>query len=457
MSVRDHFAAGSFRDPHARLSLRSGRLTRTLDPVGAADYSQAVATGVLPQLIEHGSVVETWATATDEDVTIESRIIPGVVYPAEWSFSMLQDAAVLTLDITDAALAAGMQLKDASAFNVVFDGCRPVFVDIGSFEDDYSGFWPGYGQFVDHFLMPLMLAAYRDIPIASVLRSSLDGASVTDYAGAFRLLDSFRPGVFKHVRLRSATERRAKSYGKEKRSELRTGTRLPREVVAANVRSMRKLVGRLNVNYRSEWVDYSDDTPYTEATETEKARLVEALAAASGGGALAWDVGANDGTYTEILARHFDRVIAMDGDAGAIDRLYRRLRATEVGGRITPAVVDITDPPAGRGWANRERPGLYERSSPDLASWLAIVHHLSITAGVPLPMVVDQIYATSPMAIVEWIDVSDPQVELLLAGYRERDRTYSREVFVEAILAGGEILRQERVNATRSLLLVRRT
>ena len=74
--------------------------------------------------------------------------IPFVSYPYEWSFGMLQDAALLQLDLLLAALDEGLILKDSSAYNVQWRGTRPVFIDVSSFEPLRPGQpWVGYQQF----------------------------------------------------------------------------------------------------------------------------------------------------------------------------------------------------------------------------------------------------------------------------------------------------------------------
>ena len=70
---------------------------------------------------------------TDPWVTVlRHQTIPVVSYPYEWCFSMLQDVALLQIDLLLAALDEGMTLKDATPFNIQWIGTRPVFIDIGS-------------------------------------------------------------------------------------------------------------------------------------------------------------------------------------------------------------------------------------------------------------------------------------------------------------------------------------
>lgn len=450
---------GSFRDRHARVHVVDDRVIRVFSQDGRRGWDAAVSSGLVEQLngdallISSSEGVAPDRFGLEGALAVESELIEPITYPSEWSFEMLRDAALLTLDVTDAALARGLELKDASGFNVVFDGCRPVFVDLGSFDAGYSGHWRGYAQFVDHFLVPLMLTAYRGVPFQSYLRGHLDGIPIAHAARFLTGRSRFRRGVLKHVVLRSMVEGRTREYGASERGRLRSGAALPVEVTRRLVAGMRALVERLEDRGSSEWEHYGDDVPYSAEDHATKRKIFGEMVEQSGGGALAMDVGANDGTFADLLAEHHQRVLALDIDERAVDRNYRDRRSTERGSRIVPAVVDIADPPGGRGWAGRERLALADRARPSLASWLAVVHHLSITGGVPLELVGHQIVATSPRSVVEWIDPEDPQVELLMAGMPEGTRDYRKE----ALLAGfgsASVVRQESVSTTRSLLLV---
>ena len=308
-------ADGSFRDPAAKLHLVDGRLLRVLHERAANDWWTAVESGLIDGLLSKGWLVNTREVESPEtfdlqgEMTLESELIHPVTYPSEWSFSMLQDAALLTLDVTLAALEAGMELKDASSFNVVFDGVTPRFVDIGSFAASFSGFWRGYAQFVDHFLAPLLLEAYRGVPFQRYLRGHLDGIPVLELGRMLGLRDTFRAGVFRHVRLRAAVEKRTARYDADRRSSTRTSTTLPVEVVVATIKKMRKLVAKLETSGRaSEWSDYMEKLPYSADEHDRKRQVFGAMVERSGGGGLAWDVGANNGTFSEIIAERFDRV-----------------------------------------------------------------------------------------------------------------------------------------------------
>jgi hypothetical protein len=122
---------------------------------------------------------------------------------------MLRDAALLTLDVQAEAAAAGFTLRDASAFNVLFDGARPVLIDHLSFEPATPGApWPAYRQFCEHFLAPLALMARRDVRLGSLLRSHLDGIPLNLAARLLPWRSRFSPGLGAHIHLHARSQRR---------------------------------------------------------------------------------------------------------------------------------------------------------------------------------------------------------------------------------------------------------
>ena len=107
---------------------------------------------------------------------LEHDRIALITYPYEWSFSMLADAAILTLDIQMALLGAGYSLKDASAYNVQFLNSRPIFIDVTSLERPRRlDIWFALGQFQRMFLFPLLLAGRCGWDFKSYFLANLDG------------------------------------------------------------------------------------------------------------------------------------------------------------------------------------------------------------------------------------------------------------------------------------------
>ena len=454
--------SGSFRDPGSRVFYRDGRVLRGLAADAAGIDQAARQSGLMQHLVDQGWFVDNWLV---DDVTppigipsaaiVESQRLPLINYPAEWSFSMLRDAALVTLDANLAALARGFILKDASAFNVVFVGPKPTIIDIGSIDRfGEKGIWTAYGQFCDHFLAPLMLEAYAGVPFQRMLLGVVDGIPIDDLNRILRGRSGVHKGVLTHIRLRSLLERRAAAMKTESRRNIGK-VALPASAIAANMRKMRDLVASFESAASSTWADYEDALPYELDSTQAKADFVKAAAAAAQSHDLAVDVGANAGLFTKILGEQFDRVIGIDNDAGAVDALYAT--AAKAGlHNLTPLVVDITNPPAAFGWRGIERAAFIDRVEPSFATWLAVVHHLCLGLGLPLEQVTRLIYEFSPESVVEFVADSDPMAQRISASRTTELSPYTRDEFERHAQAGGKIVTRTEVTGTRTMYHLRR-
>ena len=82
---------------------------------------------------------------------------------------------------------------------------------------------------------------------------------------------------------------------------------------------------------------------------------------------------------------------------------------------ILPLVMDLVDASPGLGWRGSERRSFEARAEPDLVLSLALIHHLSISANVPLPMVVDWLADFGAPGVTEFVHRDDPMTKKLLA------------------------------------------
>jgi ribosomal protein L11 methylase PrmA len=186
------------------------------------------------------------------------------------------------------------------------------------------------------------------------------------------------------------------------------------EVTKATVKNLAKLVDGLEVARRgTTWSDYRETCSYSDADAQAKQAFVRS-ALAAGESRLVLDLGANDGAYSRLAAGMADYVVAVDGDEMVIDGLYRQLGA-EGNERILPLVMNLVDPSGGLGWRNRERAPFAQRIRPDVMLALALVHHLSIGANVPLREVVSWLASFGGRLVVEFVHAADVQVSRLLA------------------------------------------
>jgi SAM-dependent methyltransferase len=344
--------------------------------------------------------------------------MPFVSYPYEWPFSLLKRAALLQLGLLATAVRAGLMLKDGTPYNVQFRGTEPVFIDIGSFERLRAGEpWPGYRQFCQLQLYPLMLQSWRGLPYHPWLRGALEGVTPEEMVRLLSLRDRLRRGVTTHVVLHARLASRYAARPRNVRSELRQAG-FGQELVLANASRLERLVARLEWSGVSEaWGDYGATNTYSDADAEEKATFVR-TASEEIRPEVVWDLGCNDGTYARVAAESAGYVVAMDGDHAVVDRLAREL-VDEGSTTILPLVVDLADPSPARGWRGAERRTLEERGRPNLTLALALVHHLAITRNVPLSELCDWLAELGGSLVVEWVEPDDPMARRLLDAKRE--------------------------------------
>jgi len=441
--------AGSFRDRDGRIYRSEGRIFRGLSPRALAAFDTLTQTRFYSKYLDEGKLIGS-CRLESADVPLPEGIreqwagflehprIPIISYPYEWTFGMLRDAAALQLELVEAALLENMSLKDATAYNIQFIAGKPVFIDIASFEPQEVGApWAGYRQFCELFLFPLMLQAYKRLDFQPFLRSRLDGVSVQTAAGLFGLRDRFRRGVLSHVWLQAKLERRYGRTEQNVKSKLKSAG-FNREMILANVRKLRRLVDRLEwQDGESEWGHYEALHNYSDEDHRRKEAFVDESIAASGA-QVVWDLGCNTGQFSKIAARHADQVLAMDLDHLSVERLYRDIRHDGLE-NILPLVQNIADPSPKQGWRLQERSDLPGRSQPDLVLCLALIHHVVITANIPLAEFVDWLADLGPNLVIEYVSRKDDKVQALLRNKVDLYSDYSRESLEAALRRRFEI------------------
>jgi len=445
--------SGSFRDRDGRIYRVDGRIFRGLSAGALADFEklqakkfyahslgqgQLVGSELLPrsQVPLPAAELERWAGF------LEHQRVPVVSYPYEWTFGMLRDAALLQLELVEAAIKEDMTLKDATPYNIQFVAGRPVFIDIPSFETLQAGApWAGYRQFCEMFLFPLMLQSYKGIPFQPLMRGSIDGVGVQMAARLFGWRDRFRGGVLSHVWLQSKLDRRYGNSSQDVRTDLKSAG-FGKELILANVRKLRKLVGKLEwQGADSEWGAYEAFHNYSAEDHSLKESFIDESVAASAAECV-WDIGCNTGQFSKIAARHADRVLAMDLDHFAVERLYREVRAEDINNILT-LVQNVADPSPNWGWRNRERTDLSSRARPDLVLCLALIHHVVISANVPLDEFIGWLAELSDQLVIEYVSRKDDKVQTLLRNKEDKYTDYSRERLEQALRRHYEIRREQ--------------
>jgi hypothetical protein len=102
-----------------------------------ADVAKVIfESGLIQELIEKKYFVNTHISNLNFEtfeLVLEHEIIKTIVYPREWTFSMLKDAAILILNINEVAKKYKFKTIDCHVCNVLFKNSNPIYVDFGSF------------------------------------------------------------------------------------------------------------------------------------------------------------------------------------------------------------------------------------------------------------------------------------------------------------------------------------
>jgi len=454
----DRTVPGSFRDPSGFVFVRNGILYRQVNQSYRDHYDRLMQGGLYAALVESSAMVAheevDAAPARPETAhrVLKPEMVPLVSYPYEWCPAQLRDAALLTLEIQQKAVAHGMSLKDASAFNIQFLHGRPVFIDTLSFEPYEEGRpWVAYRQFCEHFLAPLALAVHRDVRLLGLLRVHLDGVPLDLTSSLLPFGTRFNPALLAHVHLhaksQSAHAGEAVSPARGRMSKLAYMGLM--DQLASCVKG---LVWR---HGKTVWGDYYDDTNYSDEAFERKRAQVGAMIERVGPSGV-WDLGGNTGVFSRLASDRGIPTVCFDMDPLAVERNYLEVKRRKER-HLLPLVLDLTNPTPALGWMNRERNDLTSRGTPDLALALALVHHLAIGNNTPLPMIADFFSGIAPHLVIEFVPKADSQVKRLLASREDVFTDYHADGFEAAFATRYTIEAREPIAGTeRTLYHMRR-
>jgi len=415
--------AGSFRDPSGRVYELDGRILRTVADHFAADFDFVESTSFFQRLIANRSLLPfqkvdptiLGSLANNFKYMLEVPRLRFISYPYEWPFPALKAAALLHLEIHLAALEYGVTLSDASAYNIQFQGTRPIFIDHLSFRRYRPGeIWAGHRQFCEQFLNPLLLRAFFGIPHNAWYRGTQEGIKAQELSRLLKWRHRLSWTVLTHVLLQSFFQRSVENNSVELKKEILSSTALPLPSFRRLLKKLHSWISKLHPADRAKtiWQDYTRTQSYSSAEAESKRRFVADFVEKEKSKSI-WDLGCNTGDYSiAALQAGAEYAVGFDYDQGALESAFAR--AGEKNLAFQPLFFDAANPSPNQGWNEKERSGLQARASADAVVALAFVHHLAITRNFPLEELLDWIINLAPAGIMEFIPKSDPMVQSLL-------------------------------------------
>lgn len=435
----------SFRDPSGFLFHGDdGQLYRQINRQYQPDFELFERSGLYDELVSRGALVPHEVASGVAPLTadgvciIRPRRLEFISYPYEWAFSALKDAALLTLDIQLRAMKRGMQLKDASAYNVQFAGYQPLLIDTLSFEKlSENRPWKAYGQFCRHFLAPLALMSKTHIDLGFLLRDYIDGIPLDVASRILPWRTRTKFGMLLHLHWHGrmiAKHQVTQLRGQAKPFDgpaARDTIHMPTNRLRALLENLRATVASLKPpGGNTEWADYYEDNSYSDQAVREKRELVARFLAAAHSRTV-WDLGANTGVFSRLACEQGAFVCAFDIDPSCIEAAYQHAQQKRLA-NFLPLRMDLTNPSPALGWAHQERDSLCERGPADTVMALALIHHLAISNNVPLRTVAEFLRQLCKTLIIEFVPKNDPQVRRLLQNREDIFNHYHQNGFEEA-------------------------
>ena len=457
MSASAVLDPGSFRDPDGRVFRIGEKVFRSVTGSAARNFARAEEAGVMRKLVDRGQLVD-FTDVTEQaskvgieqaDVILSHPQIPFISYPYEWSFSLHKAAALAHLDLHLELLSEDFTLVDATAYNMQFDGTRPVHIDhlsIRPYED--GEIWAAHRQFCMQFLNPLLMWSMLDLQPNHWFRGSLEGIAPEDLAKLVPLRKRLNWTVLTHVIAQATLQNRSvqSTTGSSRYRE----ARLPRSSFEGMLRGLRGAIAKMEVpSHKTVWGEYANNTSYAAPEAEAKHDLVkEAVAAIKPG--LLYDIGCNTGDYSKsALEAGAGKVIGFDFDHGALEIAFKRAQLEQLD--LLPLWLDAANPSPSQGWGEAERMGLSKRAKPDALLALAFIHHIAIGRNVPLDMAVDWLVSLAPAGVIEFPHKEDPMVQLLLSQRPDIFPDYHNDTFANLLSQRAQIVKAVDVLPTRTL------
>jgi ribosomal protein L11 methylase PrmA len=451
-------APGSFRDPQGQV-IEAGDVVYRALYAPLAKFPETWSTpGPLSALVSAGKL---WPSrplpAADAPAALRDfaasavgflehpRLDP-ITYPFEWPFELLRRAALLHLDVHEAALAQNLTLADGYAYNVQFQGTRPVFIDALAFMPCVeTEAWAGYSQFCESFLNPLLLMALGSRAAQDIYRARIRGIETRTVARELGWWGSLRRGVTVHVMLGAMSEGRVTNGSGRRPAASRAGLQLL-------LRDLRRVISKLALPAeRDDWSGYELNNSYAAEEKAKKLSAVREFVA-SMQPKLLLDIGCNAGEYSEAaLSAGAARAVGFERDAGAIDRAVKR--ADRLERPFLPLQLDIRNLSPAQGWQLSERTSLPQRLQADALLCLALIHHLVLGEGAPLSVALPAIVALAPRGVIEFVPRDDPMALRISGAAGRTHHPYDYDTFIAELSRLATVGRQWPLTTTGRVLV----
>ena len=353
---------------------------------------------------------------------------------------MLRDAALLTIDLSLKLAENNLGIIDIHAYNVIFDGPKPYYVDLTAIEpvDDLKQPLPSYSiqSFREFFVYPLRLMAKGwGRPTRLLLHDFDNGIHEKDY----QELLNYPPNPIRRSNLRQKLKHIVPQGGRQFARDV--VARATRNVAGAasgsmgrveNLHRLRQEILDINVDLPcNEWTDYykNDFPPLDDpATWGDKRKNVDRVLTELSPSTVL-DMGSNRGWHSQLAARRGAKVVAFDIVESSVELLYRDVKKSRAD--VLPLVLNVKNPSPGLGVLNSWLLNATERLRCDLVLCLALTHHLALREYLTFAQISEMLAAFAKRwLVVEFVPREDHWCKQM---WSDRFPEYTLEAFKSAL------------------------
>lgn len=426
----------SMMDDFGRIFFYNNRVFREISVEKETECLELLKSEMFKELIQKELIPATFISnefpESKKLILEHKKLIESLQH--EWTFDMFKDAALMVLEINDICNKYGYELKDAHTLNVLFDGEKPKFVDLGSIdlvkrEDD----WVAYEEFLNSFFVPLLFWSKNELFIVRKLLESNFYRMFTipsqriEESGLYKLikLDVNRYNLYLKKNILFSTNKKynlivflVKCFNKFirvvfsknnkiLRYDLKNGRikdTFPKNKINKDIYLLSRPV------IESQWKDYHGkfyDSIENVSYPNRFKRLLEIIKKLDNIDT-AIDLAGNEGYFSILMSKELSlkNIILVDYDDNAINSAYLNIKKLKIQ-NVTPLLLNFMFTP--------DLVGTSKRLKSDLVVSLAVTHHLILTGKFSLAAIFERLLMFSNnYVIVEFMPLGLWSIETKL-------------------------------------------
>jgi hypothetical protein len=384
-----NYAQYSLIDNIGRVFEYNNKIYRGINKESLEHVKQLFSSGLITELIEKELFPNTIITDFKIDgfslVLEHEKLFFSCSF--EWTFDMLLDAALLTLEVNKIAFKYGFQLKDAHTYNVLFKNNKACFIDLGSFQPKSDVDFLPLNEFLECFCLPLVLYSKGKSYIAHKFQLDI-------HYPQSRLLIEQLPFNFKKHVIRFQVLN-ISFFKANINISLNRFIFIPSKIVRKIIQKINSeniscrlqlksnidiILKQLKIKNQSTWANYQDENFENNLiNSTERFDSIIQLTKSLTDIESALDVAANKGLLPVLLLKNLGlkNIIHLDYDVNACNAAYLYYKTHKLPINIVcTSFLEL---------ALNE--SLRKRLKVDIVFGLALTHHLVLSQNLPLDLI----------------------------------------------------------------------